>query len=114
VLAPARSEDCASGRGGGADLQRQGVNAAHKAGTQRAVHRPVPVDPAHGPEGWRDNDHTEMAFAFFAPATMTPVLVAFIDNLKDGRHEGRSQTRMNFIRYPHFRLFPPSIPRQNP
>ena len=55
-----------------------------------------------------------MAFAFFTPAAMTPVLVAFIDNLKDGRHEGRGQARMNFIRYPHFRPFTPFYPPTEP
>ena len=53
-----------------------------------------------------------LAFAFFPPAAMAAVLIAFIDNLQDGRREGRGQARMYFIRDTHFQPFTPSIPQQ--
>ena len=76
------------------------------------MHRPMPVNPAHRPKGGCRDDHPEMAFAFFPPAAVTSVLIAFIDNLQDGRREGRGQARMYFVRDTHFQPFTPSIPQQ--
>ena len=45
-------------------------------------------------------------------AAMAAVLIAFIDNLQDGRREGRGQARMYFVRDTHFQPFTPSIPQQ--
>ena len=72
----------------------------------------MPVNPAHRPEGGCGDDDAEMAFALFAPAAMSAMLITFIDNLQDGRREGRGQARMYFVRDTHFQPFTPSIPQQ--
>ncbi len=78
------------------------------------MHGTMAVNPAHRREGGRYDDHPEVAFTFLAPAAMAAMLIAFIDNIQRGRREGSSQARMNFIRYPHFQPFTPSIPRRKP
>jgi hypothetical protein len=67
------------------------VHARAKFVGQGLVYHAVAINPRPSPESLRDDPDAEVAFAIGMAAGMSGMLIAFVNNIKYDRLEGRSE-----------------------
>ena len=85
------------------------MDPSNQVGAKGLVHSAVPLNPAHRAERIGFDAHTEMAFATFLIARMTPLTFAFINDFKVLWREAHLKCCSDFFRSRHFFAPPPSI-----
>lgn len=86
------------------------MNPTDQLRAKRRVDRAMALQPGHGRELLRPDDHAKMALAALGIARVTPMLFTFVNDFKVLRPESRLECRSDLLSPAHnFTHCPPSI-----